>query len=51
MKGIIPSGPEVLREALVVIAGALLAALIVGHVPPLKKLIQDNWISPPAPTA
>lgn len=47
MKGIIPTAPEVLREAVIVIAGALLAAFVVSRVPALKAFIQENWTAPP----
>lgn len=39
----LPTVPEVAREALIVIGGALLAALIIGQVPALKKYIKDAW--------
>lgn len=34
IKAIIPTGPEVLREALIVAAGALIAALVIRSLPP-----------------
>lgn len=40
---IIPTAPEVLREALIVIAGALLAAVIVGQLPPVRRWIKAQW--------
>lgn len=43
MKTIIPSVPEIGREALIVICGALLAAFIVGRVPALKQWIKQQW--------
>jgi hypothetical protein len=39
----IPNAPEVSREALVVIAGALFAALIIGQSPPLRDWIKKQW--------
>lgn len=39
---IIPSGPEFLREALIVIGGALIAALVISKIPALKSLIQGS---------
>lgn len=39
----IPGGSEIAREALTVIAGALLAAFIVGRLPQLKSWIKDQW--------
>ena len=42
MKGIIPAGPEFLREALIVIGGALIAALVLSKIPALRSFIQSN---------
>lgn len=39
---IIPSAPEVLREAIVVLVGAALAALVVSQVPALRRWLQSN---------
>ena len=39
---IIPTTPEFLREALIVLGGAIIAALVVSKIPALKKLIQGN---------
>lgn len=38
-----PSLPEVAREALIVVGGALLAALIVGQLPAVKDWIKKQW--------
>lgn len=43
MKGLVPTGPAVVREALTVLAGALLAALIIGSYPPAKDWIKRQW--------
>jgi hypothetical protein len=43
VKSWIPSVPDVARETLVVIAGAVLAAAIVGHLPGLKAWISQQW--------
>ena len=40
---LIPAPAEVGREAIIVIAGALLAALIVGQLPALKTWIREQW--------
>ena len=40
---IIPTLPEVSREALVVIAGALLAALVMSQFPAVRKWIKKQW--------
>lgn len=41
-KGIIPTAPEVARETLTLLAGALIAALIVSRVPALREFIRRN---------
>lgn len=40
---ILPTAPEVAREALIVVGGALLAALIVGRLPTLRDWIKRQW--------
>lgn len=39
----LPSGAELAREALIVIGGALIAALIVSRLPGMKQFIKDAW--------
>lgn len=39
---IVPRAPEVVREALIVIGGAVLAALLVSQVPALKRWLQQQ---------
>ncbi len=39
----IPSGAEVLREAIIVIAGAALAAAIVSQFPQFKEWVKKAW--------
>lgn len=48
---IIPSLPEIGREAAIVLAGALLAALIVGQLPGVRNWIKAQWggALPPEP--
>lgn len=41
-RGVIPSAGEVVREALILIAGAMLAAAVVSQFPRLKTWIKDN---------
>lgn len=41
--GLIPTLPEIGREALIVLAGALLAALIIGQFPGAKAWIKQQW--------
>lgn len=43
LKTYLPDAPSVVRECLVVIAGAVLAAAIVGQFPKLKAWIKDQW--------
>lgn len=40
---IIPSVPEIGREAIIVIGGALLAAAIMANFPQLKAWIKKQW--------
>lgn len=40
--GIIPSTPEFFREALIVIGGAVIAAIVLSQIPALKAFIQKN---------
>lgn len=44
---VIPTLPEVTREAVTVIAGAVLAALIIGQLPELKAWIKRQWSDTP----
>lgn len=47
LKNIIPSLPEVGREAIIVLGGALLAALVVGQFPQLRDWIKRQWLDTP----
>lgn len=40
--GIIPTTPEFFREALIVIGGAVIAAIVLSKIPALKAFIQKN---------
>ncbi|MFA9201870.1 MAG: hypothetical protein ACEQR8_11990 [Cypionkella sp.] len=40
---LIPSAPEVAKEAINTIAGALLAAFIIGQLPAVKAWIKTQW--------
>lgn len=40
---ILPSVTEISREALILIGGALLAALIMSQFPPVKQWIKEQW--------
>ena len=48
MKNIVPTFPQVAREALVVIGGALLAALIMSQMPGVRAWIRAQWQDPAA---
>lgn len=46
MSKIIPSPPEIAREALIVMGGAILAAFLISHVPALRDWIKNAWNTP-----
>lgn len=47
---IIPSGSEVMREAVIVVAGAFLAAVVIGLMPDSwKQWMKDQWGGVPKP--
>jgi hypothetical protein len=39
----VPNAPEVSREALTVIAGAIVAAWVIGNLPALRAWLQQQW--------
>lgn len=43
MKDLVPSVPEVVREAIIVVAGAALAALVVSQFPAFKTWVKKSW--------
>ena len=45
----LPTVPEIGREALIVIGGAIVAALIVSQFPALQDWIKKQWGSTPHP--
>lgn len=45
----VPSVPEIGREALIVIGGAVLAAAIIAAFPSLRQWIKDQWGDTPRP--
>lgn len=49
MKRILPTVPEVAREALIVVGGALVAAALVGLFPALRAWIKAQWDDAPRP--
>lgn len=44
---LIPKPVEVGREALIVVGGAILAALIMGLMPPVRAWIKRQWDGAP----
>jgi hypothetical protein len=40
---IVPSWPEVARETLIVLGGALAAAVIIGNLPTVRQWMKDQW--------
>lgn len=46
-KNIIPAPTDIAREALIVLGGALIAALIVGQIPGLRDWIKAQWLDTP----
>lgn len=40
---IIPTAPEVLREAVITLAGALLAAAVIGALPGVRAWMKRQW--------
>jgi hypothetical protein len=49
MKTLIPTTTEIGREALIVIGGAIVAALIVSQFPALQDWIKKQWNGTPHP--
>lgn len=45
LKTILPTGPQVAREAIVVLAGVLIAAFILSRFPALQKFVTDNSLT------
>jgi hypothetical protein len=45
----VPKPAEVGREALIVIAGALIAALVIGQMPGVRAWIKRQWDGAPQP--
>lgn len=44
--GIVPGGDELLREALIVLGGALIAALVLSQLPQLRDWINRSTRGP-----
>jgi hypothetical protein len=39
----LPTPAGISREALTVVLGALIAAVVISQLPPVKKFIKDAW--------
>ena len=46
----IPTLPEIGRETLIVLSGALIAALVIGQLPPVRDWIRKQWGGAPTPS-
>lgn len=49
MKSIVPSLPEIGREAAIVILGAIVAAYLIGKMPQVRDYISAQWGNTPRP--
>lgn len=45
IKQIIPTAPEVMREALIVLGGVLIAAFVLSRFPALKTFVTSNSVT------
>lgn len=45
----LPPPGDFLREALIVLGGAILAAAVVGQIPPLRDWMRRQWDGVPRP--
>lgn len=45
IRNIIPTGPQVAREALIVLGGVLIAAFVISRFPGLQKFVTDNSVT------
>lgn len=45
LKKIIPTAPEIMREALIVLGGVLIAAFVLSRCPALKKFVTSNSVT------
>lgn len=49
MKAMFPSPPELIRETLIVVGGALIAAFLMSKWPAGRQYIKDAWSTPAQP--
>lgn len=45
----LPSMSAIVTEGMIVLGGAILAALIIGQLPGLRTWIKDQWADTPRP--
>ncbi|MGC1173115.1 hypothetical protein [Polaromonas sp.] len=50
LKAFIPSAPEIGRETIIVLCGALAAAFIIGQLPSVREWIRAQWGGAPTPS-
>jgi len=43
----LPSVPEIVRESLIVLGGAIIAAAVIGQLPALRDWIKAQWQDTP----
>lgn len=47
MNKFLPTPPDVIRESLIVIGGAIIAAAVIGQLPALRDWIKAQWQDTP----
>lgn len=45
IKAIIPTAPEVMREALIVLGGVLIASFVLSRFPAVKSFVTSNSVT------
>lgn len=45
LKAIIPTGPEIARETIIVLGGLLIAAFLISRFPAVRKFVTDNSLT------
>lgn len=45
LKAIIPTGPEIARETIIVLGGLLIAAFLISRFPTVRKFVTDNSLT------
>ena len=47
--GMLPAPSAIVREAIIVVGGAILAAAVIGAIPPVRDWIKRQWAGTPSP--